>query len=162
MHTRHKMLALFLGLVMLSLAPLATAAAAHAAPPAAAFAGVSVPVTGTTSKGGKFTGIFTIQQFSVVNNQIVAVGTLTGTIQNSIGSVIGTVLKTIRLLVTVRGPRATSCTWSWGRSILIYSGCKYTWTRSCLTLTQTQAAGCSVRCSAPSPTCSTPAARSPT
>jgi hypothetical protein len=64
--------------------------------------GVTVPITGTTDKGGKFTGTFQIQQFSVVNNQIVAVGTLTGTIFNGVGNVIGTVLKTITLIVTFK------------------------------------------------------------
>jgi hypothetical protein len=103
MHTRHKALALIMGLILFSLAPLSASAATRAATPAAAFAGVNVPVTGTTSKGGKFTGNFNIQQFSVAGDQIVAVGTLTGTVQNAVGNVIGTVLKTIRLIVTFRG-----------------------------------------------------------
>src|SRR5215210_2979941 len=104
MHTRHKALALLMGLVMFALAPLAAGAAAHAATVApVAAAGLTVPVTGTTNKGGKFIGTFNIQQFAVVNDQIVAVGTLTGTIQNSVGNVIGTVLKTIRLIVAFRG-----------------------------------------------------------
>src|SRR4030095_15567695 len=63
--------------------------------------GVTVPITGTSDKGGKFTGAFQIQQFSVVNNQIVAVGTLTGTLSNGVGNVIGTVLKTISLIVNI-------------------------------------------------------------
>src|SRR5215213_2153565 len=98
-----------------TLAPLSVSAAARHASPAAqtnfgaggalavplAPGGVSVPVTGTTSKGGKFTGNFAISQFKVVNNQIVAVGTLTGTIQNSVGNVIGTVLKTIQMIVNI-------------------------------------------------------------
>jgi len=98
---------------MLSLMPLSFSADARNARPldgASAndlsliqVAGVSVPVTGTTSKGGKFTGTFAIKQFSVVNNQIVAVGTLTGTIQNGVGNVIGTILKTISMIVTFHG-----------------------------------------------------------
>jgi hypothetical protein len=64
--------------------------------------GVTVPITGTTDKGGKFTGTFQIQQFSVVDNQIVAVDTLTDTILNGVGNVIGTVLKTITLIVTIK------------------------------------------------------------
>jgi hypothetical protein len=98
---------------MFALAPLGVAAAprvagfAPSAPAAAAFAGgVTVPVTGTTSKGGKFTGNFAISQFKVVNNQIVAVGTLTGTVQNGVGSVVGTVLKTIQMIVSIK---AASC-----------------------------------------------------
>ncbi|MFN2517039.1 MAG: hypothetical protein ABR556_12595 [Pyrinomonadaceae bacterium] len=109
MNTRQTTIALLMGIVMLSLMPFSMAAATrdsasslglHATTTLAA--GVTVPVTGTTSKGGKFTGAFNIQQFSVVNNQIVAVGTLTGTIQNGVGNVIGTILKTIRLIVTFK------------------------------------------------------------
>jgi hypothetical protein len=109
MQTRHKALALILGVLMTTLFPASLAAAAApnavqpvAASPAAA-GGVTVPVAGTTSRGGKFTGTFNVRQFSVVNNQIVAVGTLTGTIQNSVGNVIGTVLKTVSMIVTIRG-----------------------------------------------------------
>ena len=113
MISRHKTLALLLGALMFALTPLGVAAAPRAtsfAPSAlraAAFAGgVTVPVSGTTSKGGKFTGNFAISQFQVVNNQIVAVGTLTGTVQNGVGNVIGTILKTIRMIVTIK---AASC-----------------------------------------------------
>jgi hypothetical protein len=113
MYTRQRMLALVMGIVMLSLMPLSIWAAAPAASPQAGLephllllaqtGGVSVPATGTTSKGGKFTGNFIIKQFKVVNNQIVAVGTLTGTIQNAVGNVIGTVLKTVSMLVNFNG-----------------------------------------------------------
>ena len=113
MNSRYKALALLLCAVMFALAPLAVSAAtsqtaarpSRLAPAAltAAFAnGVTVPVSGTTSKGGKFTGNFAISQFQVAGDQIVAVGTLTGTIQNSVGNVIGTVLKTVQMLVTIR------------------------------------------------------------
>ena len=107
MISRHKTLALLLGAVMFALTPFSVAAAPKAAgfaPSAltAAFAGgVTVPVAGTTSKGGKFTGNFAIKEFKVVGDQIVAVGTLTGTIQNSVGNVIGTVLKTIQMIVNI-------------------------------------------------------------
>ena len=114
MKFRQQMTALLLAAMMFTLAPLSVNAAARHASPAARTnfgagaalaaplaAGVSIPVTGTTSKGGKFTGDFAVSQFKVVNNQIVAVGTLTGTIQNSIGNVIGTVLKTVQMLVTI-------------------------------------------------------------
>jgi hypothetical protein len=110
MQTRHKTLALLLGVVLLSLMPLTVSAAAGSAAPRARSAsllvpagGVTIPVAGTTSKGGKFIGSFNVKQFSVVNNQIVAIGTLTGTIQNGIGTVLGTVLKTISLIVTFNG-----------------------------------------------------------
>jgi hypothetical protein len=117
MNTRHRALALLLCAVLFALAPLGVSAATNSpaarstklapAAVAAAFAGgVTVPVTGTTSKGGKFTGNFAITQFQVVNNQIVAVGTLTGTVQNAVGNVIGTVLKTIQMIVAIK---AASC-----------------------------------------------------
>ena len=110
MITRQKSLALLLGVVMLSLMPLSFSADARTASPrggqfalmlSQAPGGVTVPVTGTTSKGGKFTGAFNIKQFSVVNNQIVAVGTLTGTIQTGAGNVIGTILRTISMIVNI-------------------------------------------------------------
>jgi hypothetical protein len=65
--------------------------------------GVTVPVTGTTTRGGKFTGNFNVRQFGVVNNQIVAIGTLTGTILSGVGNVLGTVLRTISMVVTFQG-----------------------------------------------------------
>jgi len=117
MNIRHKALAVLMGSVMFALAPLSATAAnrgpatrsAKLAPAtlAVAFAGgVTVPVTGTTGKGGKFTGNFAVSRFQVVGDQIVAVGTLTGTVQNGVGNVIGTVLKTIRMIVNIQ---AASC-----------------------------------------------------
>lgn len=110
MHSRHKPLAMFLAVLTFALAPLSVSAAARPksyAPRAAAVAafagGVTVPVAGTTSKGGKFSGNFAIQQFKVVNNQMVAVGTLTGTVQNGVGNVIGTVLRTVQMIVNITG-----------------------------------------------------------
>ena len=111
MHTRHRTLALLMGLILLSLIPVnisaATSSAAATGAPNVMLSvpapGVTVPVTGTTSKGGKFTGNFSIKQFSVVNDQIVATGTLTGTIQNAVGNVIGTVLRTISMIVNFGG-----------------------------------------------------------
>lgn len=117
MNFRQQTTALLLAAIMFTLAPLSVSAAARYTPPAAqtnfaplavplAPGGVTVPVTGTTSKGGVITGDFTIKEFKVVNNQIVAVGTLTGTIRNGVGNVIGTVLKTVQMLVTIN---AASC-----------------------------------------------------
>ena len=114
MQIRHRALALLMGVLMLSLFPASVAAAARGANAPAgprpnavlltpAAGGVSIPVTGTTTRGGKFTGAFNVKQFSVVNDQIVAVGTLTGTIQNSVGNVIGTALKTVSMIVTFKG-----------------------------------------------------------
>jgi hypothetical protein len=112
MHSRHRILVLILGVLMFSAMPLSVAAATKAARPEARFGahalviaaqagGVAVPVTGTARRGGKFTGAFRIREFSVVNNKIVAAGTLTGTIQNGVGNVLGTVLRTIALPVII-------------------------------------------------------------
>jgi len=110
MKSRHKTLALLLAVLTFALMPLSMSAAARPANlapravAATAFAGgVTVPVAGTTSKGGKFSGNFAIKEFKVVGDQIVAVGTLTGTIQNGVGNVIGTVLKTIQMIVNITG-----------------------------------------------------------
>jgi len=110
MYNRHRTLALLMGIILLSSMPLNISATARKGGPQARNAllfapagGVTVPVTGTTSKGGKFTGNFSIKQFSVVDNQIVASGTLTGTIQNGVGNLLGTVLKTLSMIVHFQG-----------------------------------------------------------
>ena len=114
MNTRNRVSALLLGMLMFALMPLGVSAATNSAAArstklapaavAAAFAGgVTVPIAGTTSKGGKFTGNFAISRFQVAGDQIVAVGTLTGTLQNGVGNVIGTVLKTIQMIVSIQG-----------------------------------------------------------
>ena len=96
---RRTLIALALVACMLSLAPLAVAAAAPAP------GGVTVPVVGTFTDAlggtGTFTGTFDIKQFKAVDGQIAAVGTLTGTLTNSLGQIVGTVLKTITAAVTV-------------------------------------------------------------
>jgi len=95
---RRKLIALTLVACMLSLAPLAAAAAP-------APGGVNVPVVGTFTDSlggtGTFTGALDIKQFKAVDGQVVAVGTLTGTLTNSLGQIVGTVLKTITAAVTV-------------------------------------------------------------
>jgi hypothetical protein len=91
---------------MFSIMPMTAAAATrlaeNAAAPLAAPGGVNLPITGRTSKGGKFAGNFNLQQFASNNNQIVAVGTLTGTISNGAGNATGTVLRTISPLVNIQ------------------------------------------------------------
>ena len=51
----------------------------------------TVPVAGTIVGGGTFSGTFTITKFAVQNNQVVAVGKLSGTLYDAAGNVIGTV-----------------------------------------------------------------------
>lgn len=114
MKTRLSALALALGLAILVPLHVAANTSTAAGPQQRAFhvnamlatqttGGITVPISGTTSKGGKFVGNFKIKRFDVVNNRIVAVGILTGTIQNAVGNVIGTVLRTITLLTTITG-----------------------------------------------------------
>jgi hypothetical protein len=61
---------------------------------------VSVPITGTAPGGGAFAGTFDITRFVVRNGQLLAAGTLTGTITGVTGNVIGTVTRNIQLPVT--------------------------------------------------------------
>src|SRR5262245_43169145 len=79
--------ALALGLIStLIAAPLA----ANAAPPTTHT--LTQPVTGTIANGGgTFAGTLNITQFAAQNGQVVAIGTLTGTLTNAAGQVIGTV-----------------------------------------------------------------------
>jgi hypothetical protein len=83
------------------------AAAALAAPSAKAASpatgAITVPITSTatsTSTGILTNGQFAVSQFQVVNGQLVAVGTLTGTVTDLAGNVIGTISQTITLPVS--------------------------------------------------------------
>ena len=82
----------------LTIAP--AASAAHGTPNLAA-----IPVTGTIqSIGGTFNGTASIQNFAVQNGQLVANGTLTGTLLDSVGNTIGTVTNTpVSLPVSTAG-----------------------------------------------------------
>jgi hypothetical protein len=72
--------------------------------PAQAATGISVPITGTFTDAlggtGRFVGSFNIQRFTVQDNQLAAVGTLTGTLTDSVGAVLGSIVNTITMLVT--------------------------------------------------------------
>jgi hypothetical protein len=71
--------------------------AAAAAPPARS--GITTPVTGTTATGGALTGTLNITRFAVQNGQLVAIGTLTGTITDAAGNTVGTVTQAVALPV---------------------------------------------------------------
>jgi hypothetical protein len=78
-------------------AAVSAAGQSSAAQPAAA---LSAPVTGsfTDASGGQgvFSGTFTPTKFTAPNaNQVLATGTLTGTLTDSTGTVLGTVTKTV-------------------------------------------------------------------
>ena len=77
----------------------ATAATTQTRSAAPSAASLSAPVTGsfTDASGGQgvFSGTFTPTKFTAPNDQVVATGTLTGTLTDSAGTVLGTVTKTV-------------------------------------------------------------------
>lgn len=62
--------------------------------PVAAKKGLSTPVTGTVENGGTFEGKLQITNFGVLEEQVVAFGTLSGKIYDATGKKIGNVHKT--------------------------------------------------------------------
>jgi hypothetical protein len=66
---------------------------------APASAATQLPAVGTVVGGGSFTGTFTISRFASRGGQLVAVGTLTGTLTNAAG-VVTSILDTITIPVT--------------------------------------------------------------
>ena len=77
------------------------AGTATAARPSAG-ANVTVPVT-TVDPSGTFEGIFAITDFIVQNGQVVAVGTLTGTLTDATGAVTDIVVDVLLPLLDVTG-----------------------------------------------------------
>jgi len=65
--------------------------AAHAAAPA-------IPVN-VNNGAGNFNGTLTLTKFDVQNNQLVAIGTLAGTVTNRAGAAVGSVLRTVTVPV---------------------------------------------------------------
>jgi hypothetical protein len=49
-----------------------------------------VPITGVIDGVGTITGMFTVEQFDVVNGRLVARGAFTGQVKNAAGNVLGT------------------------------------------------------------------------
>jgi hypothetical protein len=78
---------------------------------ALAQSGLAVPITGTFTDAlggaGTFTGTLSIQRFATQNGQIVAVGTLTGTLTDSVGTVLGTIVRTVTLLLDAAATQAS-------------------------------------------------------
>jgi hypothetical protein len=80
-----------------------TIAAAPAAPTASA---VTVPVTGsfTNAAGlGTFTGVLSIDRIASQNGQLVAIGTVTGTLTDALGNVLGTVTQAVTVPLAATG-----------------------------------------------------------
>ena len=73
---------------------------------------LALPIGGnfTDAAGGTgtFAGTFLLQQFAVVNNQLVGQGTLTGTMTSSTGMVLGSVYKQISIPVSFPSGTASS------------------------------------------------------
>src|SRR5262245_27674903 len=85
---RFRLLSLALALSLASTL-IAAPLAANAAPRTTS--SLTQPVTGTIANGGTFAGALNITRFAVQNGQLVAIGTLTGTLTNAAGQVIGSV-----------------------------------------------------------------------
>ena len=82
------------------LTPLAvTNAVAQPAPPAPPGPALSIPVVGSVV-GGTINAVFNLTRFAVQNGQLVAVGTLVGTITNTATGVISAFVRNIALPVT--------------------------------------------------------------
>jgi hypothetical protein len=73
--------------------------------------GLTIPITGTFTDAlggvGEFTGNFKLQRFTVVDGQIAAVGTLTGTLTDSAGTVLGSIVRTITMLLDSAATQAS-------------------------------------------------------
>jgi hypothetical protein len=72
----------------------ANQASAQAQGPGPRSPALVLPVAGTTSAGGTFTGTLSVQRFASRNNQtvIVAVGMIAGTVRDAAGAPVGTLL----------------------------------------------------------------------
>jgi hypothetical protein len=81
-------------LVAAVLGALAIASAGSAARPSAGSTLVSVPVS-TTDPTGSFTGSLDITRFVAQNGQVLAVGTLTGTVTNLLTGAVTTISQTV-------------------------------------------------------------------
>jgi hypothetical protein len=70
-----------------------------------------IPITGTFTDAlggvGQFTGTFDLQRFTVVNGQLAAVGTLTGTLTDSAGTVLGSIVRIITVLLDSAATQAS-------------------------------------------------------
>ena len=73
--------------------------------------GLPIPITGTFTDAlggvGQFTGTFELQRFTVVDGQIAAVGTLTGTLTDSAGTVLGSIVRIITVLLDSAATQAS-------------------------------------------------------
>src|ERR671932_2499438 len=75
---------------------LAFASVAAAAPPSAGSNPITIPIN-TSNATGTFAGVFNLTNFAVQNGQLVAVGTLTGTVTNALTGVTTTISQALTL-----------------------------------------------------------------
>jgi hypothetical protein len=94
--------ATFVAVVAALAAVLVIAPVAPAAAPTTT-SSLTAPVTGTVANGGAFAGAFTLDHFTTQNGQLVAVGTLTGTITDALGAVVGSVSQQVTVPVAAAG-----------------------------------------------------------
>jgi hypothetical protein len=69
-----------------------------------------IPLSGTTSTGGTFKGVLNVTQFAAQGSNVVALGSLNGTVRNAQGKVIGTVHQAVTLPVALVDPSCTILT----------------------------------------------------
>ena len=96
MKLRSSVCALLLCVSLLS--PVASSVAA--APQRGSGAGISVPVVGTVP-GGALNAVFNLTRVAVQNGQLVAIGTLTGTVTNAAG-VVTSFVRSLALPITAQ------------------------------------------------------------
>jgi hypothetical protein len=103
---KRRMIAVTLVMAILGTFVLPSALAQGPANPA-----MTIPVTGTFTDAlggiGHFVGTVNVQRFAQDNGQIVAVGTLTGTLTNSVGTVVGSIVRTISLILNAAATHAS-------------------------------------------------------
>lgn len=68
---------------------------------------MQIPVGGAAPSGERFAGTFNLQKFVARDHQVLAVGTIAGTLTDMAGNVVGTTLQTVAIPVTV-GSTATT------------------------------------------------------
>jgi hypothetical protein len=71
---------------------------------------LQIPVGGAASTGEKFAGTFNLQRFVAANDQVLAVGTVAGTLTDMAGNVVGTTLQTVSIPVTVESGATSKST----------------------------------------------------
>jgi hypothetical protein len=81
---------------------MAFASASATAAPRQAAAPVTIPID-TSSATGTFDGVLTITQFAVQNGQVVALGTLAGTLTDAVGNVIQITQGVVLPLISATG-----------------------------------------------------------